>query len=422
MTAAASFVLLLAPSVRTAAAPVPQQASARRYAGMTSCLAEVQWYSGIEVHDWHGAAGGTDLTNRGGITASQCAAWCCAVDACVAFFHTKNQLSAASNCSARQPCCWLKPTFNSSRLGSYCSPRSNCMSGVRWAIKPNPMFTRFAADVSPTMATPYPRPQLTRGAGSWASLNGLWFLTAQPGINELPDEPPIRVGQQQILVPFPVEAALSGVRTSTSDFYGLGPRWNSSAPYVFWYSRRISSSVIPAAPQPQQLARSPFAGTGRLFLHFEAVMARTVVFLNGKQLGKSHFGGYDDFSFEVLPGILRDEGENLLQVGVLNDAWFHGKQFNKHFLEPGGISYSPSSGIWQSVRLCFPQPPFIVLLIDNLAFLLVAPLPRRYGWNECQQQSRSRLSWVVPTLIYPDSPLTSRLTGPQRWDLLLVAA
>eukprot|EP01052_Picozoa_sp_SAG31_P046468 SAG31_NODE_8900_length_1366_cov_1.458564_1_plen_118_part_10 len=39
----------------------------------------------------------------------------------------------------------------------------------------------------------------------------------------------------------------------------------------------------------------------------------------------------------------------LLQVGVLNDAWFHGKQFNKHFFSPGGISYSPSSGIWQSV-------------------------------------------------------------------------
>ena len=41
--------------------------------------------------------------------------------------------------------------------------------------------------------------------------------------------------------------------------------------------------------------------------------------------------------------------DNVLLVAVLNDAWFHGKQFNKHFLRPGGISYSPSSGIWQTV-------------------------------------------------------------------------
>ena len=79
-------------------------------------------------------------------------------------------------------------------------------------------------------------------------------------------------------------------------------------------------------------------------------MARAVVFLNGWRLG-SHFGGYDDFSFEIPAAALLEQGDGgaLLQVGVLNDAWFHGKQFDKHFLEPGGISYSPSSGIWQSV-------------------------------------------------------------------------
>jgi hypothetical protein len=53
-----------------------------------------------------------------------------------------------------------------------------------------------------------------------------------------------------------------------------------------------------------------------------------------------HHGGYDDFSFDItahLKPTTSSSGPsdaNVLQVGVLNDAWFHGKQFNKHFLAP----------------------------------------------------------------------------------------
>jgi hypothetical protein len=309
----------------------------------------VQWHRGVQLHDRHGVGGGADLANRGGgVTADQCADWCCAVDACVVFFHTKKQLGAAGNCSAGAPCCWLKPTWNSSRAGDACAVPSDCVSGVRWAITANPMFTRFAADVSPTMPTAYPRPQLSRGADSWQSLNGLWSLDVQHGVHSLPSEPPSdsrreRQQPQQVLVPYPLEAALSGVRANPSDWVGgeWGQRKNGSSPCVFVYNR--SFAISPALE----------AGGGRrVVLRFEAVMASAAVFLNGVLLG-THRGGYDDFSFDVtehLRPVASGVG-NMLELACLNDAWFHGKQFNKHFLQPGGISYSPSSGIWQTVWL-----------------------------------------------------------------------
>jgi hypothetical protein len=116
---------------------------------------------------------------------------------------------------------------------------------VPWRVTPSPMLTRFAASVSPTMPTPYPRPQLLRrwppqrppmhhrseeshggGAGSsasdglWRSLNGLWLLEIHHGVHSLPTTLtalPLRgsgssVQQREILVPFPLEAPLRCTR------------------------------------------------------------------------------------------------------------------------------------------------------------------------------------------------------------------
>ncbi|MBU0617462.1 MAG: glycoside hydrolase family 2, partial [Planctomycetes bacterium] len=81
------------------------------------------------------------------------------------------------------------------------------MTHADWKPGDGPLLTRWAKEVSPTNVLPeYPRPQLVRE--QWANLNGLWqFAIAQeneppPIGKELPDE---------ILVPFPVESALSGV-------------------------------------------------------------------------------------------------------------------------------------------------------------------------------------------------------------------
>ncbi|MCY0541668.1 hypothetical protein OVW21_26940, partial [Klebsiella pneumoniae] len=66
-------------------------------------------------------------------------------------------------------------------------------------------MTRWAADVAPERALPeYPRPQMVRDA--WQNLNGLWDYAIRPKAEEQP-----QTWDGQILVPFPVESALSGV-------------------------------------------------------------------------------------------------------------------------------------------------------------------------------------------------------------------
>ena len=229
---------------------------------------------------------------------------------------------------------------------------------AEWAVKPSPMLTRWSKHVQPEQRPPYPRPQLVRPTTSWQHLNGLWSLNIRHGqpavLGTLPPAaaPNESQAEQKVLVPYPLESPLSGVRALpwSSALPGGWPYNhsnidNGSYPCAFWYSRNFSTPA-------QAPAHSSHGGQRRVMLRFEAVMASAVVFLNGVRLGH-HRGGYDDFSFDVTQHLRPplDGDTNVLQVGVRNDAWFHGKQFYKHFLAPGGIAYSSSSGIWQTVWL-----------------------------------------------------------------------
>ena len=91
------------------------------------CTCKVKEYKGIQVHDRHPFS---DLTNIAGIDASTCSQRCCQRLDCVAFFHTTNQLNDAGNCNRNEPCCWLKPSFNETRLDDYCEEKDSCISGV----------------------------------------------------------------------------------------------------------------------------------------------------------------------------------------------------------------------------------------------------------------------------------------------------
>jgi hypothetical protein len=183
-----------------------------------------------------------------------------------------------------------------------------------------PISTPWAAKVDPNAPWPeYPRPQFIRE--KWTNLNGLWdYAIAPRGVSA-----PAKF-DGQILVPFPIESALSGVRRE--------PKVDE----VVWYSR----SFIPPA----------LVAGERLLLHFEASDWETTVFLNGKKLG-THPGGYDHFSFDITDGLR--PGENQLQVSVYNPIddgpEARGKQVRSRFDHPGGISYTAATGIWQTVWL-----------------------------------------------------------------------
>src|SRR5437763_10062530 len=76
-----------------------------------------------------------------------------------------------------------------------------------WKPADAPLMTRWAKDVKPDRVLPeYPRPQMRRER--WQNLNGLWqFAVAKEG-----ETAPVgRELADRILVPFPVESALSGI-------------------------------------------------------------------------------------------------------------------------------------------------------------------------------------------------------------------
>lgn len=189
---------------------------------------------------------------------------------------------------------------------------------AEWKPAAGPLMTKWAADVKPDSVLPeYPRPQMVRE--KWLNLNGLWQYTLPKDADELKSPPIGKELPDQILVPFPLESALSGVMKR---------------------SERIAYRRLFEVPKD-------WAGQ-RILLHFGAVNWESEVFVNGKSLGK-HKGGFDPFSYEITDSI--KDGANELVVTAYNPANNGEQPRGKQVVNPGGIFYLPSTGIWQTVWL-----------------------------------------------------------------------
>jgi len=187
-----------------------------------------------------------------------------------------------------------------------------------WAPVAGKMLTPWGERVTPATAwSEYPRPTFVRER--WQSLNGLWDYAILP---RTAPAPAAAAFAAKILVPFAVEATLSGVgrRVTAQD--------------RIWYRR---SFTVPAAWHGE-----------RVLLHFEAVDFESSVWLNGALVGH-HAGGSTAFSFD-LTDYLR-AGENELLVSVWDPTSEGEQPRGKQILEPRGIWYTPVSGIWQTVWL-----------------------------------------------------------------------
>jgi hypothetical protein len=152
----------------------------------------------------------------------------------------------------------------------------------------------------------------------WLNLNGLWEFAITAREAPMPQTLP-----QKILVPFPVESALSGVGRRVQPEQRL------------WYRRTF---------------RLPKGWRGRrVLLHFGAVDWEAEVLVNGTKVGV-HRGGYDGFTFDISEA-LRPQGVQELMVAVWDPTTAGGQPVGKQTLTPGGIWYTPTSGIWQTVWL-----------------------------------------------------------------------
>ncbi len=207
------------------------------------------------------------------------------------------------------------------------------LAADEWKPAAGRLMTRWANDVSPQKVHPeYPRPQMVRE--KWVNLNGLWDYAITDGkLISYRDA----TERGKILVPFPVESALSGVMKRVPDNGRL------------LYRRTFATPEMPE--------------DGRLLLHFGAVDWETVVSVNGKKVGE-HRGGYDPFTFDVTEALKPAsrtatrtraasdaDAENELVVAVNDPTDGSFQPRGKQVRNPHGIWYTPTTGIWQTVWL-----------------------------------------------------------------------
>lgn len=192
-----------------------------------------------------------------------------------------------------------------------------CLAGV-WSFsvaaqKPAQMETKWSDDAFVQVPWDvYPRPQMQRG--NWTNLNGKWDYTITSLHHPLPKN-----WSGKINVPFAVESYLSTV--------GRSPGADS----LLWYHTRFS--------------QKPRSGN-RVLLHFGAVDYAATVYVNGRKIG-THRGGYTAFSFDITDALIDGEQELVLSVWDPTDK---GEQARgKQVSQPGGIYYTPVTGIWQTV-------------------------------------------------------------------------
>lgn len=175
--------------------------------------------------------------------------------------------------------------------------------------------TRWADRVTPeNVLREYPRPQMERDV--WLNLNGLYDYTVTPLNSDKPKE-----YDGEILVPFCIESALSGVEKPLS------------SKELLWYRRKFT---LPKDYEGKEI-----------LLHFGAVDWKCRVWVNGIFVGE-HTGGYCPFSLKITDAV-RFDAENELTVEVYDptdDGW---QQRGKQVLKTHGFWYTATSGIWQTV-------------------------------------------------------------------------
>lgn len=240
----------------------------------------------------------------------------------------------------------------------------------------------------------YPRPMMQRQ--QWLNLNGMWSYaitdkqTAKPA-----------AWQGEILVPFCVESALSGVGKLLDENHAL------------WYR---TSFAIPKKWDKRQ----------RVMLNFGAVDWSAEVWVNGTRVG-SHTGGYTAFSFDVTDALVR-KGDNELVVRVLDATDVGYQPCGKQRSKARGIWYTPVSGIWQTVWLepvpqtrikrvyCHPDIKAGTVAVETLSDQLAGTTEVRLIDNKGKVMARAEAS-LLPVLTLPQPVKLWTPDDPNLYDI-----
>ncbi|MCE5188218.1 MAG: glycoside hydrolase family 2 [Eubacteriales bacterium] len=182
------------------------------------------------------------------------------------------------------------------------------------------MLTQWGGALNPEAVLPeYPRPQFQRK--NFTILNGMWEYAITSASALIP---PARF-DGAIVVPFSPESELSGVGRTLKPTEAL------------WYRRYLEAPL------------GFDSNAEDLLLHVGAADQFAEVRLNGMTL-LNHAGGYLPFSVVLTEAMLPGTANELL-IRVRDETdtgcWSRGKQSSN----PGGIWYTPQSGIWQTVWL-----------------------------------------------------------------------
>jgi len=282
--------------------------------------------------------------------------------------------------------------------------RTRCGSAVGKADIPTKWGATVTADKQPLPE--YPRPMMVRstasetpasvlrdtGGANWGSLNGLWqweksTSTAPPFNKTL---------SGSILVPFPVESCLSGV----------APQKSADIVKEMWYRNVFDIGQV--------------AAQHKLLLHFEAVDWQTKVYMNGQLVG-NHTGGYDGFSFDVTQYAKASANELLVYVLDPSDEGPqpNGKQRISAIDSPGGDTYTPSSGIWQTVWL--EQVPDVYISDLRLNYDLTSVSVNTIVWSSTPQPVKYTVmdgTTVVASGSGQSGQFVSiTIPSPKRWSM-----
>ena len=285
----------------------------------------------------------------------------------------------------------IKPSLHSGLILSLLLTASFCgktteMPKKDWIPAEGTLLTRWAGDVTPDTAhAEYPRPQMERE--EWMSINGMWEYAIRPEGEQAPEQ-----YDGFILVPFPVESALSGVKKPVGKENRL------------WYRRTFRT-------------QRPWMKK-RILLNFEAVDWETTVWVNGRHIGV-HRGGYDPFFFDITDA-LKKRGTQEIVVSVWDPINEGTQPRGKQVKNPRGIWYTSVTGIWGTVWI----EPVEQIHIQSIRMVpdteagevhVVARCPEAASGHRVEVEIEGRESTGIKATGQVGEKITLALKNPKLW-------